>query len=81
MLHACLLTCLLILASNAYSSSQCTAAMGDMRWRSPWKAADYLETVKTWAQVRRGLTFRDARGHMLCEANLALNILEAMMWS
>ncbi len=32
------------------------------------KAADYLRTINTWAQGRRGLKFRDARGHVLREA-------------
>ena len=36
------------------------------------KAADYLRTISTWAQVRRGLKFRDARGHVLREAETPL---------
>lgn len=36
------------------------------------KAAEYLKTINTWAQVRRGLTFRDARGHVLREADTPL---------
>lgn len=36
------------------------------------KAADYLRTINTWAQVRRGLKFMDARGHVLREAGTPL---------
>ena len=36
------------------------------------KAADYLRTINTWAQVRRGLKFRDAGGHVLREAGTPL---------
>ena len=36
------------------------------------KAADHLRTINTWAQVRMGLEFRDARGHVLREANTPL---------
>ena len=36
------------------------------------KAADYLRTINTWAPVRRGLEFRDARGHLLREAKTPL---------
>ena len=36
------------------------------------KAADHLRTINTWAQVGRGLKFRDARDHVLREANSPL---------
>ena len=36
------------------------------------KAADYLRTINAWAQGRRGLKFRDARGHVLREADTPL---------
>ena len=36
------------------------------------KAADYLGTIDTWAQVRRGLKFRHARGHVLRKAGTPL---------
>ena len=36
------------------------------------KAADYLRTINAWAQVRRGLKFSDARGHVLREADTPL---------
>ena len=35
-------------------------------------AAEYLRTVNTWAQGRRGLKFMDARGHVLREADTPL---------
>ena len=39
------------------------------------KAEDYLRTINTWAQVRRGPKFRDARGDVLREAGTPLKFL------
>jgi len=36
------------------------------------KAAEYLRTINTWARVSRALEFRDARGHVLREADTPL---------
>ena len=36
------------------------------------KAADHLRTIITWAQVGMVLKFRDARGHVLREADTPL---------